>query len=178
MRIRHLFRIFLFTLSVLVMAAGCSSNKNSGKSSSGGKTSSSQKIVTNKTWDLSDNKPGKTSTDKSKDNKRNKTDDSNGGGEVMTGKASYYADKFIGRKTASGEPYSATKMTAAHKTLPFGTMLRVTNVANGKSVDVKVNDRGPFVAGRIVDLSRAAAEKIDMVRAGVAEVKVQVLSKP
>ena len=57
-------------------------------------------------------------------------------------------------------------------------MLRVTNVANGKSVDVKVNDRGPFVAGRIVDLSRAAAEKIDMVRAGVAEVKVQVLSKP
>ena len=95
----------------------------------------------------------------------------------QSGKASFYADKFEGRKTASGEIYVHHKMTAAHRTLPFGTWVRVINQKNGKEVVVKVNDRGPFVAGRIIDLSKSAAEKLDMVRAGVADVHMEVLQE-
>ncbi len=94
---------------------------------------------------------------------------------AQNGKASYYADKFHGRTTASGEKYDKNKMTAAHKKLPFGTRVRVTNKGNGKSVIVRINDRGPFVKGRIIDLSRAAATKVDMIRAGVVDVKMEVL---
>ncbi len=89
-----------------------------------------------------------------------------------TGKASFYADKFKGRKTASGDIFRQNKKTAAHKTLPFGTKVKVTNLANGKTVKVRVNDRGPFVAGRIIDLSKKAARKLNMVNAGVANVKI------
>jgi rare lipoprotein A len=89
--------------------------------------------------------------------------------------ASYYADKYQGRKTANGEIFDTRKLTAAHKTLPFGTRVRVTNLGNGKSVVVRVNDRGPFVAGRVIDLSPAAARKLDMIRAGVTRVKLEVL---
>jgi rare lipoprotein A len=71
--------------------------------------------------------------------------------QIQTGKASFYADKFEGRPTASGEKYKHSKLTAAHKTLPFGTKIKVTNVANNQSVEVVVNDRGPYVDGRIVD---------------------------
>lgn len=99
-------------------------------------------------------------------------------GATYTGKASYYADKFHGRTTASGAKYDKKKLTAAHKTLPFGTVVEVTNMANNKKVTVTINDRGPFVAGRIIDLSRAAAEKIDMVTAGVVDVKVRIVSMP
>ncbi len=90
-----------------------------------------------------------------------------------TGKASYYADKFEGRKTASGEIYKQSKLTAAHRSLPFGTRLKVTNIKNGKSVIVRVNDRGPFVKGRIIDLSKRAASEINLIKMGVAEVKVE-----
>lgn len=90
----------------------------------------------------------------------------------QTGKASYYADKFDGRKTASGEIFRNQKLTAAHKTLPFGTKVKVTNLNNGKTVKVRVNDRGPFVAGRIIDLSKKAAKKIDIDKEGVAKVKI------
>lgn len=93
--------------------------------------------------------------------------------KTQTGMASFYADKFIGRLTASGEKYDAKKLTAAHKTLPFGTIVQVTNLRNNKTVTVRINDRGPFVAGRIIDLSKAAAEAIDMVRMGVVSVKIQ-----
>ena len=89
-----------------------------------------------------------------------------------TGKASFYADKFNGRQTASGEIFRQNKRTAAHKILPFGTKVRVTNTANGKTVKVRINDRGPFVAGRIIDLSKKAARKINMVNAGVVSVKI------
>lgn len=95
--------------------------------------------------------------------------------KVLNGKASYYADKFDGRKTASGEVFRQSKLTAAHKTLPFGTVVKVTNLNNKKSVIVKINDRGPFVKGRIIDLSKKAALAIDMVRSGVVPVKVEVL---
>jgi peptidoglycan lytic transglycosylase len=93
-----------------------------------------------------------------------------------TGEASYYARGFEGRSTASGEPYRAKEFTAAHRTLPFGTMLRVTNVRTGRSVVVRVNDRGPFHSRRIVDLSRAAAAELGLVHRGRGRVQVDVLS--
>ena len=92
------------------------------------------------------------------------------------GLASWYGGKFQGRLTSSGEVFDTNLLTAAHKTLPFGTLVKVTNLANGRSAVVKINDRGPFVAGRIIDLSRAAAEQIDMVGTGTARVSVEVLS--
>lgn len=92
------------------------------------------------------------------------------------GKASYYADKFEGRPTASGEPYRKGEMTAAHRTLAFGTLLEVKR-ADGRSVVVRVNDRGPHVRGRIVDLSRRAAEELGIVREGVVDVEIRVVGK-
>src|SRR4051812_22636229 len=89
------------------------------------------------------------------------------------GKASYYADKFEGRKTSNGEIFKQRKKTAAHRTLPFGTKVTVTNLTNGKTVKVRINDRGPFVTGRTIDLSKKAAKKLDMVNAGVAEVELK-----
>jgi rare lipoprotein A len=94
-----------------------------------------------------------------------------------TGKASYYADKFHGRRTASGERFSQHKMTAAHKTLPFGTKVKVVNLNNGRSVKVTINDRGPFVQGRIIDLSKKAARKMGMIQAGVANVEIRYKKK-
>ena len=93
------------------------------------------------------------------------------------GRASFYADSFQGRKTANGEIFKQNKKTAAHKTLPFGTKVKVTNLKNGKSVTVRINDRGPFVAGRMIDLSKEAARKIDMEKAGVADVKIKFKKK-
>ncbi len=89
-----------------------------------------------------------------------------------TGVASWYGGRFHGRKTASGERYNQNKMTAAHKTLPFGTRVRVKNLNNGKSVSVVINDRGPFTKGRIIDVSRAAARKLDMINSGTARVQI------
>lgn len=97
--------------------------------------------------------------------------------KVLHGKASYYYGKWIGRKTASGEIYRANDVTAAHKTLPFNTKVRVTNLRNNKSVIVRINNRGPYIKGRIIDLSLAAARKIEMTKAGVVPVKVEVLPK-
>lgn len=90
-----------------------------------------------------------------------------------SGVASYYAHKYHGRTTASGEKFDMNDMTAAHKTLPFGTRVRVTNVSNGRTVTVRINDRGPFVKGRVIDLSLAAAKKLDMVHAGLADVELR-----
>src|SRR5215475_11586811 len=94
----------------------------------------------------------------------------------LQGVASYYAEPYNGRKTASCEIFdSYNAMTAAHKTLPFNTVVRVRNLNNGEEVDVRINDRGPFVKGRVIDLSQLAAKQIDLVRAGVAPVKLKVL---
>ena len=98
--------------------------------------------------------------------------------KVEKGEASYYADKFEGCTTASGEVYSGKKMTAAHRTLEFGTIVRVTNLTNGKSVEVRINDRGPFKKGRIIDVSKAAAKKLDMLTAGVIQCTVEVIKTP
>ncbi len=91
------------------------------------------------------------------------------------GHASYYASKFQGRKTANGEKYQNEELTAAHRTLPFNTMLKVTNTANGKEVVVRVNDRGPFSKHRLLDLSQAAARQLDMIRTGTAKVTIEVI---
>lgn len=93
------------------------------------------------------------------------------------GIASYYADFYEGRTTANGEIYRQNKITAAHKTLPFGTKVEVTNLANNKSVLVRINDRGPYVSGRIIDLTKAAAKEIDMIGAGIAKVKIKYKKK-
>lgn len=93
------------------------------------------------------------------------------------GDASYYNDKYHGQSTASGELYDKNAMTAAHKSLEFGTRVRVTRLDNDKSVIVRINDRGPYKPGRIIDLSRKAAEKIDLISDGVTNVKVEILNK-
>jgi peptidoglycan lytic transglycosylase len=90
----------------------------------------------------------------------------------QTGIASYYADKFVGHTTANGEKYKHSKLTAAHKTLPFGTILRVKNLDNGKEVTVRVNDRGPFVKDRIIDLSKSAAKELDFINKGITKVEI------
>lgn len=89
-----------------------------------------------------------------------------------TGLASFYAESYNGKKTANGEIYNSSEYTAAHKKLPFNTKVKVTNLSNGKTVKVRINDRGPFVAGRIIDLTRKAAKKIDLIGAGVTKVKI------
>ena len=95
------------------------------------------------------------------------------------GTAAFYSDKLHGRKTASGEPYDKNALTAAHRTLPFGTVVKVTNLTNMRSVKVRINDRGPFGDGdRIIDLSRRAAETLDMIRSGVVPVHVEIIEMP
>ena len=96
----------------------------------------------------------------------------------QVGMASYYDDDFHGKPTASGEIFDMYAMTAAHKELELGTLIRVTHLGNQKTVIVRVNDRGPFVGGRILDLSYGAARKLDMIGAGTAEVKIEILPKP
>ena len=93
----------------------------------------------------------------------------------LKGKASYYGSEFNGRKTANGEIYDETAMTAAHRTLPFGTVLRVTNIRNGLSVIVRINDRGPFHPDRVLDLSKAAAEELDLIKYGVTEIESEIV---
>ena len=96
--------------------------------------------------------------------------------KTQLGIASYYAEKFHGRRTANGEVFNNHAMTAAHLKLPFGTQVKVTNLKNGKSVVVRINDRGPHVRGRIIDLTYAAAKKIGIIKAGAAKVKLEILS--
>lgn len=96
-------------------------------------------------------------------------------GFEQRGTASYYGPGFQGRKTASGEIFDMNDMTCAHRTLPFGTVLLVRNLGNGREATVRVNDRGPYVSGRIVDLSRAAADRIGMLGTGTAEVLLKVI---
>jgi len=90
--------------------------------------------------------------------------------------ASYYGDKFAGKPTASGVPFDPGKLTAAHKTLPFGTKVQVRNLKNDKTVIVEINDRGPYIHGREIDLSYAAAMQIAMIDDGVAKVELTILS--
>lgn len=95
--------------------------------------------------------------------------------EIESGIASFYADEFDGKRTANGEVYDMNDLTAAHPLFAFNTIVKVTNVSNGKSVEVRINDRMPQFKGRIIDLSFAAAKKIEMINTGIQEVKVEVI---
>lgn len=88
------------------------------------------------------------------------------------GQASFYADRYHGRRTANGEVHDRAALTAAHRSLPFGSRVRVIRLDNGRETMVRINDRGPFVRGRVIDLSRRAAEELDMIRAGVVDVRL------
>jgi rare lipoprotein A len=94
----------------------------------------------------------------------------------QTGEISYYAKKFEGNRTASGEPYRGGDFTAAHRELPFGTRVKVTHLKNGKSVTVRVNDRGPFAKDRILDVSLAAAKHLGLMQSGTADAQIEVVS--
>jgi rare lipoprotein A len=94
------------------------------------------------------------------------------------GVASFYGREWNGHRTASGERFDPNALTAAHRTLPFGTRVRVTNLDNGRQIVVRINDRGPFVRGRVLDLSRAAAKKLDFLATGTATVRIDVLKSP
>jgi rare lipoprotein A len=94
---------------------------------------------------------------------------------TLEGVASYYSDEFHGKQTSNGEIYDMNGLTAAHRTFPFGTKVRITNLENSKSVVVRVNDRGPFHEGRIIDLSLGAAKELDLVKTGTARVRIEVL---
>ena len=96
--------------------------------------------------------------------------------EIGGGMASYYGDELAGNRTASGERFDPGQLTAAHRSLPFGSMVRVTNTSNGDSVIVRINDRGPFSHGRVIDVSHAAAREIGMHRSGTARVKLALLN--
>ncbi len=97
---------------------------------------------------------------------------------VTTGTASWYGPGFDGKTTASGEKFNQNNLTAAHRTLPFGTIVRVKCLKNGRTVDVRINDRGPFTQGRIIDLSKAAAAQIGLIERGIGPVEIRVLSLP
>ncbi|MGB0034577.1 MAG: septal ring lytic transglycosylase RlpA family protein [Candidatus Acidiferrales bacterium] len=94
------------------------------------------------------------------------------------GVASWYGIPFHGRRTSNGEIYDMRQFTAAHRTLPFGAIVRVTNLRNGRQIEVRINDRGPFVANRVIDLSMAAAQAIEMIGTGTAPVRLEILSGP
>jgi rare lipoprotein A len=97
------------------------------------------------------------------------------GEHALTGEASWYGPGFNGKKTANGERFRQNDLTAAHKTLPFNTVVKVTNLTNGRTVKVRINDRGPFIRGRIIDLSKGAAKKVDMIQAGIAPVRLEII---
>ena len=95
----------------------------------------------------------------------------------MEGLAAYYSNRLNGRKTASGQIFDQNALTGAHPTLPFSTKVKVTNTTNGRSVVVRINDRGPMQPGRVIDLTRAAADKLAMLRAGLVPVKLEVVAE-
>lgn len=99
-------------------------------------------------------------------------------GKVQYGIASYYHDSLHGNKTASGQVYDKNRVSAAHKTLPLGSKVKVTDLETGRSIVVRINDRGPFIKGRVIDLSRRAANELDLIKRGIARVEVKVLSMP
>lgn len=96
----------------------------------------------------------------------------------LLGISSYYGEKFHGRKTANGETFNMYDFTAAHKTLPFGTIIEIENLSNNKKVTVRINDRGPFVRNRILDISYAAAKEIGMLQSGTAKISGRIIYKP
>jgi len=145
--------------------------------------SSSPKFTQDRSHDVAEKKTEysgiryskKKSSNESKNEDVNVYHNLSGSLETVIGYASYYADDFDGKKTANGETFNMYELTAAHKTYPFNTMLRVTNLSNNKSIIIRVNDRGPFVDDRIIDLSLGAAMQLDMLNSGVQKVRLEVI---
>lgn len=140
-----------------------------------GKKAATASIKSKKTTHASKKSYTKTASKPAKAHKVAKSYNSDGGSSYQSGIASWYGGKFHGRQTASGETYNQNALTAAHRSLPFGTKVRVTNTSTGNSVVVRINDRGPFVGGRVIDLSRAAASSLGI--GGLGHVKLAVLGK-
>lgn len=107
--------------------------------------------------------------------KSSDSDNNNETTKCMTGQCSWYGPKFNGKKTASGEKFDSTKFTAAHKTLPFGTKLKITDKKSGKNVIVTVNDRGPFVKSRVLDISSSAAQELGVINKGIFTAEIEIL---
>lgn len=147
---------FISGLALILLLSNCSSSVRYTRSSSG----SSRPSATSKTTS----------------NKGKKAVEYKGKKHQIRGVASYYGPGFQGNKTANGERFNMHDMTAAHKTLPFNTKVKVYNLTNGKTVIVRINDRGPFKKGRIIDLSKGAAKKIGMLQSGTANVKLEILN--
>lgn len=145
----------LFRLALILFLFGCSSSVRYTRASSGSQNATRPSVT------------------KKKETKKTVI---NGKKHEVRGVASYYGPGFQGNKTANGERFDMHAMTAAHKTLPFNTKVRVKNLDNGKSVIVRINDRGPFKKGRIIDLSKGAAKKIGMLQTGTAHVKLEILN--
>ncbi len=156
---------------VPVVDPNAAQNNTTADNSSESTSGSSTTVASNTSNDNTSENQQSSSSNTSSSNSSS-AEDVVAAGKVESGKASYYADKFHGRKTASGELYDRNKMTCAHRTHPFGTLLKVTNEGNNRSVVVRVNDRGPHSPGRIVDLSNIAAQQIGLIQQGIAEVKV------
>ncbi len=166
-----------------------SSVKKSSSSKKSSSTTKSRNTNTNSNTKRSSNTNTKRSTNKSTtttsttttndaDKKYNTASVSATKGATQSGNASYYSDKLHGNTTSSGEKYNKNALTCAHRTLPFGTVVKVTRTDTGASVTCTVNDRGPFKEGRIVDVSGAAATKLDMKTVGICSVKLVVVSVP
>jgi rare lipoprotein A (peptidoglycan hydrolase) len=156
-------KTFLLLLIILILTTSCSSAIRFSSSTFKEK---SQKDNLNKSESIRNNKS---------DIIGNNDNNNNVDNEVMHGYASYYGEQFDGKMTSSGEIYNMDDLTAAHQTLEFGTKVLVTNLKNHRKVVVRINDRGPFVEGRIIDLSKAAAEVLDMIQDGVVEVELKIL---
>lgn len=153
---KFLIRVFLLSVCVMILVPGCSSSVRFASNDGGTRTT-------------------RVSVEKSDDGSAIVR--MNPGRVLLTleGVASYYADDFHGRMTSNGEIFNMNDLTAAHRTFPFGTKVRVTNLDNDKTVIVRVNDRGPFKKGRIIDLSLGAAKEIDLIEKGTARVRLEVL---
>ncbi|MEE9464687.1 MAG: septal ring lytic transglycosylase RlpA family protein [Candidatus Neomarinimicrobiota bacterium] len=156
MNTRRLVRVAVFCLSALILATACSSAP---RYTSNGRPKTPKKTRTRKP-------PNRKSQPKSTRFRE---------GQVIVGISSFYGPDFHGKLTANGEVYDMYGRTAAHKKLPLNTIIRVTNLANGESIIVRVNDRGPYVAGRILDLSYGAAKKLGFVAQGTTRVKIEII---
>ncbi len=176
MRRRYLKTCALIGICVLVQL-GCATSPRYTRGASGRSLSESKYRKSN-VEELSSNK-NRYSANRNKSRPAERKEkpaagSSSGFVPYVVGTASYYAHKFHGRQTANGERYDMYALTAAHKKLPFGTMVRVTNLSNNRSVIVRINDRGPFVGNRVIDLSLGAAKAIEMVQSGTARVRLEI----
>lgn len=172
---KKLLTIFLALITTVVFA-NTNNAKNKGSSQSSNVKADIIKEIIQKTY--IDDEVFKSLEELKKDQPNNvDTDVSRDFTHYQAGTASYYGEKWNGRRTSNGEVFNTNLLTAAHRSLPFGTIVRVTNQSNGRSVIVRINDRGPFKKGRVIDLSKAAFESIESINRGLTKVKLEIIRK-